>query len=358
VKSLALFNNKGGVGKTTLTFHLAHMLARNGLRTVALDYDPQASLTAMFLDEEALTDLWRGCERPAGTVARCVEPVRVGRGEVLAPTLEPVAEDLWLLPGELSLSRLEQNLAEEWAKKAESNNQRALDVTLALDVLSNLAADAVDADVLLIDVGPGLGALNRAALLACDCLVVLLAPHLFSLQGLENVGPTLREWRDDIACVREKKMASRSQSALLPHAFEFVGYVVQEHRARVDRPLTGYAWWANQIPGSYRQNILEQASPSEAPELGDDPNCIYTLKHMASLAPIAQLARKPMFDLKQADGIGGGQVQAVARCREDFGRLTKNLLVRLGVEVPGRGGTAMRAHSGGGGNARRSGSAG
>lgn len=357
MKSLTLFNNKGGVGKTTLTFHLAHMLARQGLRTVALDYDPQANLTAMFFDEDELTDLWRGGERPAGTVARCVEPVRVGRGEVLAPTLVPVADDLWILPGELSLSRLEQNLAEEWAKKADSNNQRALDVTFALDVLSNLAADAVDADVLLVDVGPSLGALNRAALLACDNIVVPLAPDLFSLQGLENIGPTLREWREDMAYVREKKMASRSQSALPPHFFQPLGYVVQQHLARVDRPVAGYAKWANQIPGSYRRNILEQEAPPETTELVDDPNCIYTLKHMASLAPIAQLARKPMFDLKQADGIGGGQVQAVARCRVDFGLLTGKLLDRLGVEVPRGGGTGMRPQ-GSGGNAPLSGTIG
>ncbi|MBI4820463.1 MAG: ParA family protein [Deltaproteobacteria bacterium] len=333
MKSLTLFNNTGGVGKTTLTFHLAHMMAREGIQTVALDYDPQANLTATFLGEEELEALWRGESRAATTVARCVEPVRLGKGEALAPTLVSIADNLWLLPGELSLSRFEQNLAEEWAKKRDSNNQRALDITFALDLLSNLAADAVSADVVLIDVGASLGALNRAALLACDRLAVPLAPDLFSLQGLENIGPTLREWREDAAYVRGKRMAGREQASLPPHDFEPIGYIVQQHLARVDRPAKGYAKWADQIPSSYLRNVLK-GDPSNVPKsFAEDPNCIFTIRHMASLAPIAQLARKPMFDLKQADGIGGGLIQAVARCREDFRELTRRLLERLGVPL-------------------------
>lgn len=55
------------------------------------------------------------------------------------------------------------------------------------------------------------------------------------------------------------------------------------------------------------------------------------VKHFASLVPCAQQARKPLFDLKQADGIGGGQIQAVAKCRTQFEQLAKLLLARLGA---------------------------
>lgn len=48
MKTLVLFNSKGGVGKTTLVYHLGHMLARLGHRTLAVDLDPQANLTSMF----------------------------------------------------------------------------------------------------------------------------------------------------------------------------------------------------------------------------------------------------------------------------------------------------------------------
>jgi chromosome partitioning protein len=65
VKTLILFNNKGGVGKTTLAYHLSHMLARIGYRTLAVDLDPQANLTSAFFEEDLLELIWNNGERSA-----------------------------------------------------------------------------------------------------------------------------------------------------------------------------------------------------------------------------------------------------------------------------------------------------
>lgn len=333
MKSLVFFNNKGGVGKTTLTFNIAHMLAREGIRVVVIDYDPQCNVSAIFLDDPRLFEIWEDHDG-AHTVTGCLEPVRRGKGDVLEPTLEPVADSLWLLPGHLALSRFEQTLAEEFAKTLGSNNERALDVTTSLGLLSNLAATRANADLLIIDVGPSLGALNRAALLACDHVVLPVAPDLFSLQGLRNVGPTLNEWRRDWEMVRERGIAGKPQEQLPPHAFRPLGYLVQQHLARADRPVAGYARWAESIPGDYRRFVLGQASGPIAVSFDQDEHCLAMIPHYASLVPIAQQARKPIFDLKQADGIGGGQIQAVARCRENFSKIAARLLERIGIERP------------------------
>lgn len=55
MKTIAFFNNKGGVGKTTLVYHLAAMIAERGERVLAVDLDPQANLTSMFLPEGRCT---------------------------------------------------------------------------------------------------------------------------------------------------------------------------------------------------------------------------------------------------------------------------------------------------------------
>lgn len=333
MKSLVFFNNKGGVGKTTLSFNLAHMLARQGPRVVVLDYDPQCNISAILLDETVLADVWEG-EQPGATVKDCLDLVRRGKGDVLQPRLSQVADGLWLLPGHLGLSRFEQTLAEGFAKTLGVDNERALDLTTALDLLSNLAADAVDADILLIDVGPSLGALNRAALLACDHVVLPVAPDLFSLQGLRNVGPTLREWRQDWQTVRERGLQDKPQEWLPPHDFMPLGYVVQQHLARADRPVTGYRRWAEMIPSEYRRFILDEPDPPPGLTMEQDPHRLAMIPHYASLVPIAQQARKPIFDLKQADGVGGGQLQAVARCRKGFEDIARTLMERIGVDVP------------------------
>ena len=334
MRSLVLFNNKGGVGKTTLTFNLAHMAARQGLRTVALDYDPQCNLSSIFLSEEKLIELWEE-EPPTGrTVAGCIEPVRRGKGDLLDPELCSVADDLWLLPGHLGLSRFEQTLAEEWPKTGATDNERALDVTTALDVLSNRAADLCSADLVLLDVGPSLGALNRAALLACDAIAFPLAPDLFSLQGLKNVGPTIREWRQDWEQIRARHLAGRAQANLPVHDFNPMGYIVQQHLARVDRPVTGYAKWAKQIPQIFHEYVLgERGYTAAGEDFARDPSCMATIKHFASLVPLAQIARKPIFDLKVADGIGGGQIQSVAKSRQEFESLVRETAQRLGLNL-------------------------
>lgn len=334
MKSLVLFNNKGGVGKTTLTFHIAHMAARLGLRTVALDYDPQSNLSAVLMGDEALLETWERPESEARTVASCVDLVRRGVGLVRAPALTPIDHNLWLLPGHLVLSRFEQTLAEEWGRILASDNERALLVTTALATLAEHAANVAPggADLVLVDVGPSLGALNRAALLACDAVLIPLAPDLFSLQGLKNVGPMLRIWRSDWEMARTR--SSRAPLSLPNHPFLPAGYIVQQHLARVDRLPAGYGHWASQIPSVYKEHVLDEQGA--APDLNHDPACVALVKHFASLVPLAQQARKPMFDLKQADGIGGGQIQSVAQCRAAFAAIVHELAKRLDIAIPPR----------------------
>jgi hypothetical protein len=110
--------------------------------------------------------------------------------------------------------------------------------------------------------------------------------------------------------------------------------MVQQHLARADRPVAGYARWAQNIPAEYRRYVLDEAPGQTAVSFEQDEHCLALILHYASLVPIAQQARKPIFDLKQADGIGGGQIQAVARCRDNFNHIGITLLERLGIDVP------------------------
>ncbi len=64
--SIAVFNNKGGVGKTSLVYHLAWMYSELGWNVLAADFDPQANLTSMFLEDDEVgghAEAVRGCHR-------------------------------------------------------------------------------------------------------------------------------------------------------------------------------------------------------------------------------------------------------------------------------------------------------
>ena len=195
VPVLTFFNNKSGVGKTSLVYHLAWMYAGLGLNVVAADLDPQANLTGMFLDEERLESLWAE-SGPRCTVYGALQPLLEGTGDVRSPHLERPEEGLSLIVGDIKLSSAEEELSSQWPACLD-RQPRAFRVISALWRIMQRAANESDARIILVDVGPNLGALNRAVLVATDYVVVPLAADLYSLQGLRNLGPTLRSWRSE-----------------------------------------------------------------------------------------------------------------------------------------------------------------
>ena len=187
---------------------------------------------------------------------------------------------------------------------------RAFHVTTAFWRVLREASERHQADLVLIDVGPNLGAINRAALVASSHLVVPVAPDLFSLQGLKNLGPTLRQWRDTWSQALPKAAAALGElpkGKMVP-----VGYVLMQHAERLGRPTQAYAKWQARLIGAYREAVLGQAADIPS---ATDANQIHRIKHYRSLMPMAMEARKPMFALTSADGAIGAHQTNVQQCR-------------------------------------------
>lgn len=323
MKTIAFFNNKGGVGKTSLVYHVSWMLAEHGIRVLAADLDPQANLTSMFLAEERLEELWTRSPRP--TIYGAVEKLFRGTGDVASPAVEAIGDGIGVVLGDLALSRFEDDLSSAWPDCSDGK-ERGFRVVSAFARAILAAGSAHGADVALIDVGPNLGALNRAALIGCDHVVVPLGADLFSLVGLRNMGPVLREWQRLWA---DRSPRNPQPDLLLPAGtMAPVGYVVMRHSVRLDRPARAFDRWIERIPGDYAEFVLEQPRPeTDAP----DPHRLALLRDYRSLMPMAQEARKPMFLLRPGDGAFGGHQQAVAQCRLDFEHLTTSILSKSGL---------------------------
>ena len=152
----------------------------------------------------------------------------------------------------------------------------------------------------MIDVGPNLGAINRAAIIGANFVVFPLAPDLFSLQALGNVGPTLREWRNAWQDRLERRPAVEDlelpSADILP-----AGYIVMQHAVRSGRPVQAYQKWIERIPDVYRKEALDRVGGGVS-STDDDSECLATLKHYRSLMAMAHEARKPMFPSQ-----GGGR---------------------------------------------------
>lgn len=320
MKTIAFFNNKGGVGKTTLVYHLAWMYADLGVSVVAVDLDPQANLSAMFLDENRLEELWPDDDHPE-SILGSIEPILRGLGDIMEPHVEEIMPGLGLVVGDLGLSRFEAKLFSAWPDCL-SGDEAAFRIESAFHRVIEKAVGTREADVVLIDVGPNLGAINRAAIIAANFVVFPLAPDLFSLQGLRNIGPTLRDWRGEW---RDRLQRSPDPDLSLPSAeMTPAGYIVMQHAVRAGRPVQAYEKWMARIPGVYHKEALGEDSANVS-STDTDAECLATLKHYRSLMPMAQEARKPVFHLKAADGALGGHIHAVQQCYEDFRMLAVNI---------------------------------
>ena len=327
MKTIGFFNNKGGVGKTSLVYHLAWMFAETGHITVAADLDPQANLSAMFMNDDELQEMWKKGE----TVYSALRPIIVGTGDIAPQKARPCGDNIFLISGDMRLSGYEDKLSENWPKclggwpQAES----AFRVETAFFRITQNAARQCGAEYVLADVGPNLGAINRAAILACDYIVTPLSPDLFSWQGLRNM-KVLSEWRSDWRqrtdhWEKGKAEVSEPSMSLPTGDMNLLGYVPMRFTILSSKPVKSYQKWMDLMPGAFAK-LQNADTPSD---MENDPNFLGMLKDYHSLMPMAQEKKKPMFHLTAADGAFGAHATSVQKCREDFQLLAKKIIGKI-----------------------------
>lgn len=330
MKTIVFFNNKGGVGKTSLVYHVAWMFNELGVRAVMADLDPQANLTSMCIDESRLETIWNQSPRP--TIYTSVAPLLIkGTGDIAERTpLYKLTERLHLIVGDLALANVEDELSKRWPECSDGK-EAAFRVTTAFDRTVRNAGRRVNADVVLIDIGPNLGAINRCSLIASEFVVVPMAPDLFSIQGLENMGPKLREWRAQWG-ERKTKAPTDMEFKLAEGEMSPIGYVISRHSVLAGGAVKAFQRWLDKAPQTYARCVLNLV-PDEEVSVETDPNRLAQLKDYRSLMPMAQEARKPIFKLRASDGAIGGHQQAVADSYRDFRALTREIARRAGISI-------------------------
>ncbi len=329
VPILTFFNNKSGAGKTSLVYHLSWMLSDIDYQVLACDLDPQANLTRMFINEERLEMLWPD-NGPRKTIYNALQPLLDGTGDIEQPYLERIAPKLSLIVGDLSLSATEEAFSIQW-QACLDRRPRAFRVISALWRILQTAANDSGAEIVLVDVGPNLGALNRAVLIATDYVIVPLGTDLIALQGLRTLGSTLRDWRNGW---KDRYDCNPIPDLCIPDGLiQPIGYTVQQHGILLGRPIRAYDKWVNRMPEEYARNLLDDNDgPYPKTPAQDEAHALATVKHYRSLVSMAQEARKPMFQLTPADGAMGSHADAANTARADFKALAEKIAARINLE--------------------------
>lgn len=319
---IAVFNHKGGVGKTTLTGNLAAALAQKGKRVLLLDTDPQCNLTSYLLAEDVVDDLLDNSDTTAGqTVWSAVKPVVEGEGSIRIVRPSPTSTtNCWLVPGDLRLSELEAELGTFWSDCVDEKI-KGFRGTAVLSTLAQRLATSINADFVFYDTGPNIGPLNRAILLDCDYFIVPAGCDVFSVRALRTLGKTLTKW---INRWRTFAGTTPSGAALLPGRPSFLGFAMQGYRV--------YAGGMVRMAAKYQAQFEKRLVP----------DLINPLRRIASdLAPASATASR-LVDVKdfstlvqqsQEQGVPlwkvfGGPAYQLDEARDTFHELAQEVIKR------------------------------
>lgn len=302
-KSICFFNNKGGVGKTTLVANLAAELTLNhGKKVLVIDADPQCNLTQYVLTDEDFLRIYTS--KDPHTIYSVIHPLSTGRGYTTdLPISKTKSFGFDVIIGDPRLALKEDLLAQDW-REAKAGGIRGLRTTL---VFHNVIEQAKNYDYIFFDMGPSLGAINRAILLAVDFFLVPMAIDIFSSWALTNIGEAVKVWEKDL----EFGMRNSEDPSELPSVtmkkLRFLGYVTQQHKERKENEATriveAYNTISKKLPEIVSKNLSNFYPKTLNPHIGE-------IKHLASLAPKSQTLHQPMINVTAVGSYSSMRKQA------------------------------------------------
>lgn len=327
IKTLSFFNNKGGVGKTTLSTNVAYNLALKGYRVLYVDCDPQCNATQLLLNEMQTKEIYDGVPDPevalrqslSKTVYGLFIPLREGEPEIDAdiPVFRSERFQVDVMAGHPSLSQIEDVMSSAWQTALSRETASFRRVHWAGQLITAME-DADRYDIIMFDVGPSLGPFNRTVLLGCDAFVTPTATDLFSYHAFGNLARWFDMWVTEYSEMAEANVEAwksfsssfekKARNLRIPghggSQVQYLGYTTLEY---VKKKANGQ----DQLVGAFER--FRGKFADEARRIGralsqrEDEYLLGHVPHMYSMPATAQDVHAPIAELAYGDGIKGSQ---------------------------------------------------
>lgn len=347
--AIVLFNHKGGVSKTTTTFNLGWKFAEKGFRTVLVDADPQCNLTGMVLGfhkAEDLEEFYALESEQSSTIRTGLEPAFEAQPREMSPV--PLVEiqnrdDLFLLPGDLRLSEYENTLG--IAQELGTAIATLKNLPGSLRHLIDISAAEVEADIVLIDVSPGVGPLNQNLVATSDYAILPSAPDFFSVMAIDSISRVLPRWAKWANSAYDLEILRDASYPFPEPHLKVLGTIVQKYRPRGGSPARSFQTWIDAIdqavttkltPALQSSNLLLPRERYAEVGISDDL-CLAQIAEFNSLIAKSQEFRTPVFALSEEQLAGAGAVQtnwieARDRFNEEFSNLADRVAKLTGLD--------------------------
>ncbi|MFZ5375139.1 MAG: ParA family protein [Campylobacterota bacterium] len=365
MKTISIFNNKGGVGKTTLTYHFANALAELGHKTLIFDLDPQCNVTIMAMDEDNVHDIWikeddfiqdykaardkinsEGYQElfnETRSIHFMLKPAQDGVDSDNIAQPFCLRDNLFIIPGRLTMHLFEDKISKVWSDVYRGEPQ-AIRIVTQIRNLATQYAKKYGFEYVIMDTSPSLGALNKVIISTTDGFVIPAMPDLFSLYGIRNLGGALAEWKKEFDMIMHF-LPEEKRKMFPSHYVKLLGYTI--YNARKYTSSTNNAWnltrahynYAIQIPETIKKYINSAIWASIPDDVLQKPiggiaimHTHNTLPNMAQKyhLPIWMVPDSPNLDASDSSTIGGN-VSYYRETKEKYILFTNELIERIGL---------------------------
>jgi len=356
---ISIFNNKGGVGKSTLTYHLGSALSEMGKRVLLVDLDPQSNLTLYGLSESQLESIWEKedafiddfssakramspekfeeYQKSNHSIHYLLKPVEDGESDE-TQLADPVMlnDDLGLLPGRLTLHMFESKIAKQWSE-AFLGEPQAIRTVTAIRKKCEDYAKKFNFEIVLIDTSPSLSALNKVIISTSDCFIIPCAPDMFSDYGIRNIGNSLKVWSRELQTMIS--LLNDTKRDYFPKKFvKLLGYTIYNARKRSDaqnnlKIAAAHANHAKKLPETIKNFVPKEcydflADKAIFKSIGDN-----ALIHSHNTYPASsQKYKQPMWKVPESPNLDETDIGTIKASAKDY-KATRDSYISFAEDV-------------------------
>ncbi|OOP72139.1 ParA family protein [Clostridium beijerinckii] len=252
-KIITFFNHKGGVSKTTTTYNVGWKLTEKDKRILLVDGDPQCNLTGMVLGDE-FDDYYTNEETKNNNIKDAVKVAFEGKPRPIQSIecISPKENDkLFLIPGHMDFSEYEPSLS----LALNSNNAITTLQNLpgSFYELIKLCCERYSIDYVLIDMNPGLSAINQTFFMYSDVFLVPTNPDPFSIMALKTLSKVLPRWKK--WSIQSSELFEEASYPMPKAKMRFAGEIIQRFNLRNGKAAKPYQGKMEEIQ-DYIENIF------------------------------------------------------------------------------------------------------
>jgi chromosome partitioning protein len=337
-KRVVVFNHKGGVSKTTSIHNIGWMLSK-AHRVLIVDADPQCNLSGLILGEQFEEYYFNNSTKEQNIkdgvqAAFSGKPFPIQAVDCFSPSRAP---SLYLLAGHANLS--EYDAALTFAQTSNNAITTLQNLPGAFSELIKLTEIKYSIDYTLIDLNPGLSAINQNLFLASNAFIIPTNPDPFSVMAINTLTNILPKW---VAWKRNSIESFADSAYPLPDGEPiFIGSLIQKFNIRNGRAAKPFRDNISEIKKKIKEDFFSAISRAGmtlsaeqyTESFIENSYCLDEIPDFQSLLPKAHQAGVPIFDLLDTELNAAGLVLDQMKKKRDSFRDTFESLNQKIIEL-------------------------